>query len=108
MYLHYCMSEMTLFLSPFLYQEPPFFRQKPPVTSPSGLRGEAAGAGGLREKAEALRKQAHMLGLLPPGERGRGGKDLRSRLDTKPRQLVVLNVEDRDQLTKYFDVSDTE
>ena len=57
--------------------------------------------------------QAHMLGLLsspsqPLPPRGKGseqaGHDLRVKL-SKQRQLLVMNVMDRDELISYFDVS---
>jgi len=66
----------------------------------------------LKEKAEALRQQARMLGLIsptsqafPPMGRGRGQvpADLRAKLDSKPKQLLVMNVENRDELTAYFE-----
>ena len=57
--------------------------------------------------------QARMLGILsptsqqplPPAARGQGAMDLRSKLDSRPKQLLVMNVEDRDQLTAYFEVT---
>lgn len=54
-----------------------------------------------------------MLGLIsptsqafPPMGRGRGQvpADLRAKLDSKPKQLLVMNVENRDELTAYFEV----
>ena len=87
----------------------------------------------LTEKAQALRQEAHQLGLLsspsqplsggqatPPtskwagghvtgagGERGGGqhGKDLRAVLNKKQKSLLVINAGNREQLTAHFDVS---
>ena len=67
----------------------------------------------------SLPPQAHQLGLLsspsqplPPGGggagagRGRGKSDLRGKLHSKPRQLLVIGAKDRDQLTQYFEVKE--
>lgn len=78
----------------------------------------------LTEKAQALRQEAHQLGLIPApsqttptpghvigshvtGDPSRGGqaKDLRSVLNKKQKRLLVLNAENRDQLMAHFDVS---
>ena len=52
--------------------------------------------------------QAQKLGLIPnsvPQTTGGGEKDdLRSKMNVKPRQLLVLNVTDRDNLTGYLEV----
>lgn len=53
-----------------------------------------------------------MLGLLSPTSqqpltpagKGQATMDLRSKLDSRPKQLLVMNVEDREQLTAYFEV----
>ena len=39
------------------------------------------------------------------GGRGQPAGDLRVKLERKPRQLLVMNVDNRDQLTAYFEVS---
>ena len=44
--------------------------------------------------------QAQQLGILPSGKMA----DLRTKLEAKPRQLLVMNVDDRDMLVKYFEV----
>ena len=62
--------------------------------------------------------KARQLGILPSKEVGgdraqsqpqpapEDGTDLRSKLDSKPRQLLVINsVADKDLLVKYFEVS---
>lgn len=60
-----------------------------------------------------MHAQAHVLGLISSpsqplpsaGQSKTGvGRDLRSQLDVKPRQLLVINVENRDILTSYFEV----
>ena len=83
----------------------------------------------LTEKAQALRREAHQLGLIsspsqplsptsPTSTRWTGSargyvtgsgsghvKDLRAVLDQKPKSLLVINAESREQLTAHFDVS---
>ena len=67
----------------------------------------------LTEKAQALRQEAHQLGLIPsptpsPGSHVTGnphGNDLRSVLNKKQKRLLVLNAGNREQLTAHFDVS---
>ena len=80
----------------------------------------------LTEKAQALRQEAHQLGLIPspsqttptPGSYvtgshvtgsaprgGQQGPDLRAVLNKKQKRLLVLNAENREQLTAHFDVS---
>lgn len=59
--------------------------------------------------------QARKLGILPPGRsdvlqsdhhkrKVSSVNDLRSKLDSKPRQLLVVNVKDKDSLVHYFEV----
>ncbi len=52
--------------------------------------------------------KARQLGILPKTSSlgSDGGGDLRSKLESKPRQLLVINsVTDKDLLVKYFEVS---
>ena len=52
--------------------------------------------------------KARQLGILPKTSAlsSDGGGDLRSKLESKPRQLLVINsVTDKDLLVKYFEVS---
>ena len=66
--------------------------------------------------------QARKLGILPesgtqnaataPGGgagewTGKRKGDLRTKLDSKPRQLIVVDAKDKDALTAYFDVRTT-
>ena len=60
--------------------------------------------------------QARKLGILPDSvtpsqETGGGGEwvgkkksDLRSKLDSRPRQILVVGARDKDALTTYFEV----
>ena len=83
----------------------------------------------LTEKAQALRREAHQLGLISSPSQplsqttptskwtgsgdhvtGSGGglvKDLRAVLNQKQKSLLVINAENREQLTAHFDVSHT-
>lgn len=53
----------------------------------------------LQQTADQLRIEAQQLGILPSGKMA----DLRTKLEAKPRQLLVMNVDDRDMLVKYFE-----
>ncbi|XP_064405280.1 RNA-binding protein 26-like [Halichondria panicea] len=63
-------------------------------------------AADLRKKADALRKEAHELGLLKnfsqPLTDSRKGP-LRPKQAAKPRKLLVIGTQERDKLTVYFE-----
>ena len=98
--------------------------QLPPPSSPTSPLPYYSAS--LTEKAQALRQEAHKLGLItspsqplsnqatpPPSHQATptskwaGGqvKDLRAMLNKKQKSLLVLNAENREQLTAHFDVS---
>lgn len=113
-------------------------KQAPPQPSPPPPSSPTPPSPSLTEKAQALRREAHQLGLISSpsqplaqttptskwtGSSGRGHvtgsgghvtgsgegqmKDLRAVLNQKQKSLLVINAENRDQLTAHFDVSDT-
>lgn len=102
-------------------------KHTPPQPSPPQLSSPTPPSPSLTEKAQALRREAHQLGLISSPSQplaqttptskwtGSGGhmtgsgegqmKDLRAVLNQKQKSLLVINAESRDQLTAHFDVS---